>query len=368
MTAQDLGWTDFFKEEYEKLAKAHWQPARLTGETVINYSALLHDGTEIDVVLSGKVWHEAETNADLPAVGDWVAVELGPTEDDENVIRARLPRTSRFSRKAPGKSSEEQVIATNVDYVVIVTDAGPDYNLRRLERYFTLVSKSGAKAIVLVNKSDLFPVEQNESAAAAIRDLNPKADVWITSAAEAQGLEVLQKYLTPGTTITLVGSSGVGKSTLANQLVGEEWLWTGEVNEVTGKGRHTTVARELIILPRGGILIDNPGIREVQMWTDEATLRESFRDIDELALQCKFRDCKHQGDAGCAIAKAVQDDSLDPARFEAYLTLDEEIAELEKRRKKRQTTIERRAKRSTKIKARNLNDRIQLEKDERGEI
>ena len=170
-----------------------------------------------------------------------------------------------------------------------------------------------------------------------------------------------------GTTITLVGSSGVGKSTLVNQLLGGEWLDTSEVNEVTGRGRHTTTARELIVLPDGGMLIDNPGVREIQMWTDEVTLRESFSEIEELGQQCRFTDCKHQTDAGCAICAAVEGGTLDPERYESYLKLEEEIEALNKRRKKRQMTTERRAKRNHKVKARNLADRIDLEKEERGE-
>ena len=168
--------------------------------------------------------------------------------------------------------------------------------------------------------------------------------------------------------MTMVGSSGVGKSTLVNQLLGEEWLWTGEVNEVTGKGRHTTVARELVVLDDGGMLVDNPGIREVQMWTDEETLRDSFADVEELTKQCKFRDCKHQGDKGCAIAAAVASGDLLPERYEAFLRLDEEVEELNLRRKKRQMIVERWGKRNNRVKARNREDRIELEKEQRGEL
>lgn len=367
MTAQELGWNDYFQKQFDHLAQPTWVPARLIRETVINFTALEHDGEDHACILAGKIWHNASCDAELPAVGDWVALELGAGEDDENVIRAILPRQTCFSRKMPGKSSEEQVIAANVDLVVVVTDAGSDYNLRRLERYLTLISKSRAKAVILVNKSDLFSKEKNETAAQAIRSLSADADVWITSATENEGLEVLQKYLRDGVTITLVGSSGVGKSTLVNQLLGDEWLWTAEVNEVTGKGRHTTTARELVILPKGGILIDNPGIREVQMWTDEGTLRESFSDVEDLTYECKFRDCKHSGDAGCAIEAAMKSGALNPARRAAFLRLDEEIEELQRRRKKRQMSTERWAKRNQRVKARNLQDRIQLEKDERGE-
>jgi ribosome biogenesis GTPase len=366
MTLEELGWSAFFDDAFGPHRAAGWVPARLIRETSINFGALLEGGEEIDVVLGGKVWHEAEADAELPAVGDWVAVELGG-EGEDHVIRARLPRRTCFSRKLPGKSSEEQVIGANVDVVAVVTDAGPDFNLRRMERYFTLLGRSKAKAVVLVNKADLFPAEQNEQAAAEIRGLWDEAEVHVTSALRSEGLEVLRGHMQPGTTMCIVGSSGVGKSTLVNQLSGQEWQWTNEVNEVTGKGRHTTVQRELVPLAGGGLLIDNPGMREIQMWTDEQTLRESFADVEEMAARCRFHDCKHQSDAGCAIREAVEAGDLDVDRLESFLRLDDEIEKLKRRRKKRQMAVERWAKRNRKVKARNLEDRIDLEKEERPE-
>lgn len=375
VTLRELGWSDFFEQAFAPYRAKGWVPARLIRETPINFSAFLGDDDdeeeaeeleEIDLVLSGKVWHEATSDAELPAVGDWVAVELGG-ENEDHVIRALLPRRTCFSRKMPGKSSEEQVIGANIDVVAVVTDAGPDFNPRRMERYFTLIGRSGAKPVVLVNKSDLFPKKQNTEAAKEIAALCPEADVHVTSALKRHGLKVLKSYLKEGVTMCVVGSSGVGKSTLVNQLYGDDWQWTGEVNDVTGKGRHTTTSRELVPLPKGGLLIDNPGMREIQMWTDEATLRESFADIEALSDDCKFRDCKHQRDAGCAIRGAVEAGALEAGRYESFLRLDEEIEELRRRTKKRQMAIERWAKRNHRVKARNLADRIQLEKDERGE-
>ncbi len=365
-TPKDLGWDSHFEKAFHALKQPHLVCGRLIRETKINFTALLA-GDEVTVSVSGKLWHDAEEDADLPAVGDWVAIDLGD-EKDEPIIKAILERKSKFSRKMPGNIAQEQVIAANVDYVTLVTDAGSDFNLRRVERYLTLIAKCGATPVILINKSDQFPAEQNEAAAREIKALSEGVEVWITSAVRHEGLEVLRQYLKEGITMALVGSSGVGKSTLINQLLGEEWQWTAEVNEVTGKGRHTTVARELLVLEEGGLLVDNPGIREVQMWTDEATLRESFQDIEDLTQRCQFHDCRHQGDKGCAIRLAVESGELEEERYESYLRLEEEIVELKRKRKKRQMIAERWSKRTSKVTARNLNDRIQLEKDERGEI
>ncbi|HBM77126.1 MAG TPA: ribosome small subunit-dependent GTPase A [Verrucomicrobiales bacterium] len=366
MTLEDLGWNEAFAERFAPFAERGLIPARLVRETKINFSALLDGGEEIDCVLGGKVWHEAVDDADLPAVGDWVALDKGG-EGDEVIIRERLPRVSRFSRKMPGKSAQEQVLAANVDIVVVVTDPGPDFSPRRMERYLTLIERCGARPVVLLNKADLFPEKHCMDAVSELRNLSRVAEIHVTSAWECRGLDVLRGYLQPGVTITLVGSSGVGKSTLVNQLLGGEWQETSEVNEVTGRGRHTTSHRELVALPEGGLLIDNPGVREIQMWTDEETLRESFADVEDLSARCRFTDCKHEGDAGCAIQLAVEEGSLDLDRYQSYLILEEEIEELNRRRQKRRMATERWAKRNRRVKARNLADRIELEKEERGE-
>ncbi len=367
MTLEELGWSEFFAAGFEPCRRRGLVPGRLVRETKIDFAALLNGGKPENCVLSGKVWHEAETDAELPAVGDWVALDRGK-QGEEAVIRARLPRKSKFSRKMPGRSTEEQVIAANVDFVVVVTDAGADFNPRRMERYLTLIERCGARPVVLVNKSDLYPAAVCEEAAGALRALSATAEVWVTSALAGEGLDVLRRYLAPGVTLTLVGSSGVGKSTLVNQLLGSGGRDTREVNAVTGRGRHTTIARELLVLPEGGLLIDNPGMREVQMWTDEATLRESFAEVEGLAARCRFADCTHHGDTGCAVRAAVESGELDAGRYESYLRLEEEIEALRRRRKKRQMAVERWAKRNRKVKARNLQDRIDLEKEERGEV
>lgn len=356
MTLTDLGWNEAFEKEFAPFAKKGWVPARLIRDNKITYGALTEGGCEYEVVMGGKVYHDASCDAELPAVGDWVALEIG-TGDLDHVIRARLSRQSCFSRKAPGRSTEEQVLAANVSIVCVVTDAGTDLNLRRMERFFTLIERGGARTLVLVNKSDLHAREENEAAARAIRALSPGAEVIVTSAVNGRNVAEVRRFLEPGVSITFVGSSGVGKSSIVNALLGEEWQEEGEVNEVTGKGRHTTTARELIVLEEGGILIDNPGIREVQMWTDEKTLREKFLDVAEIAAECRFHDCRHGNDAGCAIRAAVAEGRLSEERYRGFIKLDEEIAELTRRLKKRRMTLERRAKRDHRVKARNLADR-----------
>ncbi|MGJ8650981.1 MAG: ribosome small subunit-dependent GTPase A [Opitutaceae bacterium] len=351
MTLEDIGWNARYEAEFADYYSKGWRPARLIRDNKISYGAILDDGSEIEVNLGGAVYHEAQTDAELPAVGDWVALEFGEENNEyEAVIRARLERQTCLSRKAPGKSTEEQVMAANVDVVFVVTDAGQDFNLRRMERYFAVMQRSGARQVVLLNKSDLHSDDENAEAVTQLKALNPDVEVLVTSAMDRSGVDALNSYLRPGLTVALIGSSGVGKSSIINQLLGQDWLWTGEVNGVTGKGMHTTTARELMVLKKGGMLIDNPGIREVQMWTDATTLKESFRDFDEIAQRCQFHDCKHGADKGCAIREAIQSGALSEERFINYLKLDFEIEKLKERQKKRELTVSRRTRRELKSK------------------
>jgi ribosome biogenesis GTPase len=363
LTLEDLGWNAGYAEAFRAHAEKGWVPARLIRDNKITYGALMVGAVEMEVVMSGKVYHDAESDAELPAVGDWVALETGVGDGVEAVIRARLPRQSFFSRKVPGDSSEEQVMAANVDVVAVVTEPGVDFSLRRLERYLAIITRGGAKMVVLINKCDLFTEEENEEAAETVRALGPQVEVHVISVRRRKGLKAVRDLFAHGVTVAFAGSSGVGKSALVNRLLGDDWQWTGEVNEVTGKGRHTTTARELLVLEKGGILIDNPGIKEVQMWTDEVTLKERFSDIQSLAAQCRFADCKHGKDAGCAIRSAVEAGKLEAERYEGFMKLDEELAKLRKRRKKRQMSLERRQKRDHRVKARNLVDRREIEAD-----
>ena len=362
MTLEDLGWNDVFEKEFAPFHLNGWKPARMVRHHKLTYGALLGDGTEIEVKMGNKGYNDAQTNAELPAVGDWVALEPG-AKDQDTMIRARLTRQSCLSRMAAGQGAEEQVIAANVTIVVVVTNAGLDFNPRRLERYFEIIVHSRAKAVVLINKSDLFPEDQNQKAAQAIRAMNADAEVHVTSVEKNSELECLKNYLKTGVSIAFIGSSGVGKSSLINQLLGEMSQDTDGVNDVTGKGRHTTTARKLIVLPQGGILIDNPGIKEVQMWTDPSTMQERFADIEELTTQCKYQDCKHGSDTGCAIRQALEIGDLNSERYQGYLKQVEEIEKIRSRNKKRQMDEERRSKRDLKAKPRNRSDRMDLDND-----
>lgn len=351
MALHDLGWNERFAAEFAEYSEKGWEPARLIRDNKISYRAVLGDGTEMEVALGGAVYHQAETDAELPAVGDWVALEMGDeTNEFEAVIRARLARQTCLSRKAPGKGAEEQIMAANVDVVFVVTDAGQDFNLRRMERYFLVMERSGARSVALLNKCDLYSDEVNQMAHDALKELNPEVEVILSSSLDSSGVDALRGYLKAGVTIAFIGSSGVGKSSLINQLIGQDWLWTGDVNGVTGKGMHTTTARELLPLKAGGMLIDNPGIREVQVWTDAKTLKESFRDFDEVASQCKFHDCKHGSDQGCAVHAAIEAGILSRERFINYLKLDFELEKLNQRKKKRALTVSRRNRRELKSK------------------
>lgn len=354
VTMEMLGWSDALEAAFQALARPGWYPARIIRETKINFTVIAKGKGDHEAVLAGKVWHDAATDADLPTVGDWVAVDPGQGKDLP-VIRAMLPRRNRFSRKVPGRSCAEQVIGANVDVVVVVTDAEADYNLRRIERYLALIRKCGATPVVLINKGDIAPAGVVERACAEVSALG--VEVYPIVAKWRKGYPKFLRRVPKGCTLTVVGSSGVGKSTFVNSLLGDEWLETGAVNGVTGKGRHTTVARELVVLPGGGVLIDNPGMREIQMWTDAASLMAEFKDLKELACSCRFADCSHRKDAGCAIRAALETGALSRDRYEHFLNLDNEIAELEKRAEKRRMTLERVTKRTKHLNFRNRGDR-----------
>lgn len=327
MNLADLGWNPYFRNEFEPFKDHGLSPARVAREerdACLVYS----EHGELLAEVTGKLRHDATSRSDLPAVGDWVAVEARPAEG-RATIHAVLPRKSAFSRKVAGGVTDEQVIAANVDTVFAVTGLDRDFSVRRIERYLTLAWDSGAAAVIVLNKADLCSdvegrIEEVETVAAGV-------PIHAASATEGQGLDVLEQYMSQGNTVALLGSSGVGKSTLINGLLGVERQLVAAVRESDGRGRHTTTHRELILMPGGGIVIDNPGMRELQLWTDEESLTKAFDDVEELATECRFRNCGHKSEPGCAIRQALEDGTLEAGRWHNYLKLQKELRHLERR-------------------------------------
>ncbi|WP_072908718.1 ribosome small subunit-dependent GTPase A [Malonomonas rubra] len=334
MNLQDWGWSPFFADQFDAWQRHGYLPARvIRGEK--NYFRVWTEKGELTVRFAGKMRHRAGGRGDLPVVGDWVAVE--PQPDERGQIHALLERKSSFARNLPGRRKgkgggrvEQQVIAANVDLVLIVCGLDRDYNLRRIERYLTLVGGSGAEAVVLLNKADL--CDDPEKCLAEVREIAGDSPVHSCMAKQPEQLNFLFDYLQPGRTLALLGSSGVGKSTILNGLLGEERQKIGEVSDAVGKGRHTTTHRELFLLPEGGILMDNPGMRELHLWGEEEDLAESFTDIEELATGCKFSDCAHKTEPGCTVRAAVDDGRLSASRLKNYHKLKDELANLQRRR------------------------------------
>jgi ribosome biogenesis GTPase len=279
--------------------------------------------------VSGRFRHDATCAADFPAVGDWVCVVAEPGAD-RAVIHRRLERSSVVSRKAAGRTTGEQVLAANVDTIFLVTALSRDLNPRRIERYLTLVREAGATPVVLLNKADLSRDPAGETA--AVRARLPLVEVVAVSALTSEGLAELSPYLQSAQTLALLGSSGVGKSTLINRLLGRELLKVGATLQSDEKGRHTTSSRQLVELPGGALLIDTPGMRELQPWTDESSVDETFEDIADIARACRFTDCAHVTEPGCAVREAVERGGLDVERLENYRRLLREAAFEERKR------------------------------------
>jgi len=315
---ETLGWDPFFKESFAPYQERGFIPGRVI-EVQRRSSIAFTKAGELIVTLSRK--YESD-NGLYPVVGDWVAIQE-TTKEDAGFIMAVLARKNKFSRRAAGKEMKEQVLAANVDYVWIVTDLDKDFNVPRIERYLTLVSESGSQPVVILNKSDVS--RDLDEKTEEIKRLDPSIPVHIMSAELDTGLGELKRYMIKGKTITILGSSGVGKSTIINRILGEERQDTCPIREKDGRGRHITSYRELILLPKGGMIIDNPGMRELQLWTDGKGIIEVFDDIEALALRCKFSDCRHRTEPGCAVKKALETGELDANRFANYLKLKTEV-------------------------------------------
>ena len=323
MRLTELGWDEQFARHFEPWTEHPWaKPARVVIE--FNYIYRVHgeDG-EREATAAGRLKYQAESRAEMPAVGDWVVVRRQP-DHERGAIVAVLPRRSRFSRKAAGQTTEEQVVAANVDVVFIVMGFDGDFSPRRLERYLLLASESGATPVVVLTKPDL--AVDLPAQVAAVVAVAGDAPAHPVNPRRNEGVDQLLSYLPSGRTAALLGSSGVGKSTIINRLVGEDVQKTREVREADSKGRHTTTHRELIVVPGGGLVIDTPGMRELQLW--DAGVRETFGEIEALAAGCHFTDCRHRDEPRCAVKQAVNEGTVTPERLHAYLALQNELAHL----------------------------------------
>jgi ribosome biogenesis GTPase / thiamine phosphate phosphatase len=326
MELTDLGWDERWAAEFESVARPGLRPARVAIEFNHIFRVFTADG-ELEATTAGRLKHRAAHRSELPAVGDWVAVRTQPSHERGAIVSV-LPRRSRFSRKAAGDVTDEQVVAANVDVVFVVMSLDNDYNLRRLDRYLLLARESGASPVVLLTKPDLAPDLESEFGDAVVRAGD--APVHVLSPKLNAGLEHVSSYLGRGRTAALLGSSGVGKSTIINRLAGIDRQRTRDVRAADSRGRHTTTNRELVILPGGGLIIDTPGMRELQLWDVSDAMRETFDDVDALAAYCHFTDCRHRGEPRCAVAAAIAAGDLPAERLEAYLKLRDEIASVER--------------------------------------
>ena len=277
--------------------------------------------------MTGRFRFEAEEWSDFPAVGDWVLASIdGP---DVALIHSILPRTSVLSRKVAGSTTEEQILAANVDLAFLITAFDGDFNLRRLERFLALIKESGVEPVILLNKSDLAnSADDRFDEASRIANGAP---VYRVSAITGEGFDAILSHLQNLATGTFLGSSGVGKSTILNRLLGKEVQATQPIRLSDSHGRHTTTSRQMFALPSGGFVIDSPGIREIQLWADSSVLPQVFTDIAQLAERCRFRDCRHQTEAECAVIQALGTGELPKGRWEGYIKLQKELAYLKRK-------------------------------------
>jgi ribosome biogenesis GTPase len=309
-----LGWNARWQEKFEAHGGAGLVPARVVAEHRSHYR-IATDGAELSAGTTGRLRNTTTQRSDLPGVGDFVAAELSKG-DGPATIAAILPRTSALIRKASGKP-DPQLLAANIDVVFIVTSMGSDFNLARMKRYCALVQQSGAAAVMLVNKSDL---ENNVvGLGGEIMGLDQDLPIHVISARVRESVQVLEQYFTGNRTVALIGSSGVGKSTLTNQLLGRDAQQTQDVRDHDGRGRHTTTSRHLFVRSQGGTIIDTPGLRGLETMDATEVPEGEFDDIEALALQCRFRDCGHDTEPDCALRTAVARGELDAARLSDYI-------------------------------------------------
>ncbi len=325
---EKLGWGPPFQEAWRSRASESEEPARIGADYGVEYVLYSARG-DLRATIPGRLRMAIRKGESMrPVVGDWVTFEP-QSQEGTTVIQAVLPRRTQLSRKAAGRADEEQVVAANVDVVFLVSALTRDLNPRRLERYLTVAWDSGAQPVVVLTKSDL--CEDVEAARERIAALAPDVPLHTVSSLSGEGLDALWQYIGGNRTVALIGSSGVGKSTLINRLLGSARMEVGEVRE-DDKGRHTTTHRELFVLPQGGLVIDTPGMRELGVMENEEGLRTAFTDIETLAAGCRFNDCRHEKEPGCAVQEAIRGGQLAPERLENYRKLGQEVTRLERQR------------------------------------
>jgi ribosome biogenesis GTPase len=325
LSLEELGWNEFFQQQIEESEK-EWLPARVSRQDVKRYHLLSADGPLTGVV-PGRLHAQAGSKADLPTVGDWVLTSAADKNDpNSRIIERNLDRFSKFSRKEAGEGFDEQVVAANIDTVFIVSGLDDNFNVGRIERYLVLAWGSGATPVVVLNKADL--CQDRDAKVDELRSVSTGVDVHVLSANSGEGLHQLYPYITRGKTSAFLGSSGVGKSTLINSLLGYDRFDTGEVRIGDSKGRHTTTFREMCVVDSGGLIIDTPGMREIQIWTDESSLARGFSDVEDFSLLCKFRDCAHQTEPGCAVQAAIVNGELESSRLDSLRKFSKELEHL----------------------------------------
>ncbi|MGF9695671.1 ribosome small subunit-dependent GTPase A [Paenibacillus sp. MABNR03] len=320
---EKYGWSAKWQELWQQsgLDEQMRKPARIIADHGQLQRLITTEG-ECWGRVSGRMRHDNLETGTLPAVGDWVAIT--GQSGEEAIIHGIIPRQSRVSRQAAGPITKEQLIAANVDTLLVVAALNHDFNLRRLERYIMMAWNGGVRPVIILSKSDL--CTDVEEKIAMVEGIAPGIEVLALSAIEDQGKALLETYLQPGITVALTGSSGSGKSTMVNWMMGENVQLTQSVREDDSRGRHTTTHREMFVLPQGAVLIDTPGMRELNLW-DEGNdgLSQAFNEIEQLAAECRFVDCSHTREAGCAVKEAIQNGSLDEKRLNNYLKMQKEL-------------------------------------------
>jgi ribosome biogenesis GTPase len=335
-----LGWNKKTEAAFKEAQKLGYKAGRVFAEYKNFYKVQYEEG-EVLAELSGKLLHEALQQEDLPAVGDWVAISPRHSEG-RGTIHQVLPRSSKFSRKVAGIHTREQIVAANMDRVFIVNSVNNDFNLRRMERYLLLTWESGANPVILLSKADL--CENVEEMIEEAQTVAIGVPIHAVSTHSGLGMESLKQYFSEGQTVALLGSSGVGKSSLINYLVGGAVQKVQELRHDGQKGKHTSTHREMFVLPEGGLMIDTPGMREIQLWDAAEGLQEAFEDVEDIAAQCFFKDCKHGREPGCALREAIRDGTLSIDRLDSYKKLEKELRFLERK----QATANRLTQRKTK--------------------